>query len=38
MNESNVEQQQSSEKKDLSFWNEKWRTNNIGFHRSTVNM
>ncbi len=32
MSGSNVEQQ-----RDLTFWNEKWRTNNIGFHRSTVN-
>ncbi len=32
MSESNVEQH-----RDLSFWNEKWRTNNIGFHRLIVN-
>jgi hypothetical protein len=33
MSESKVVEQQ----RDLSFWNEKWRMNNIGFHRSTVN-
>ncbi|CAF4888008.1 unnamed protein product [Rotaria socialis] len=32
-----AQQQQTSEKKDLTYWNSQWCSNKVGFHRLTVN-
>ncbi|CAF3530614.1 unnamed protein product [Rotaria socialis] len=32
-----AQQQQTSEKKDLTYWNSQWCSNKVGFHRLTMN-
>jgi hypothetical protein len=37
MSESSNVQQRTIKDRDLTFWNEQWLANKIGFHRLTVN-